>query len=93
MPPTARSPRSTNAPLPACAVVVAANACSDYLSVPAHNLDTVKASLVSLQSRPQFGAIFVSDRYGEIAGTLPMSLIKSESGEDGRAPDIIVSFH
>jgi len=43
-----------------------------------------------LQSRLQFGAIFVSDRYGDIAGTLPMSLIKTENG--GRAPDIIVSF-
>jgi hypothetical protein len=46
--------------------------------------------VASLQSRLQFGAIFVSDRYGEIAGTLPMSLIKTENS--GRAPDIIVSF-
>jgi hypothetical protein len=36
--------------------------------------------------------MFVSDRYGEIPGTLPMSLIKTESGANGRAPDIIVSF-
>jgi len=79
-------------PLRAGAVVVAANAGSDYLFVPDGNIDTVKAAVVSLQSRPQFGAIFVSDKYGEVAGTLPTSLIKTETSGKGRAPDIIVSF-
>lgn len=79
-------------PIPAGAVVVAANAGSDYLFVPDGNIDTVKAAVASLQSRLQFGAIFVSDRYGEVAGTLPLSLIKTENGGNGRAPDIIVSF-
>src|SRR5262249_31603698 len=65
-------------PVPAGAVVVAANAGSDYLFVPDGNRDVVKAAVTSLQSRQQFGAIFVSDRYGEIAGTLPMSLINTE---------------
>ena len=55
-------------PIPAGAVVVAANAGSDYLFVPDGNIDTVRAAVVSLQSRLQFGAIFVSDKYGEIAG-------------------------
>ncbi len=80
-------------PIPAGAIVVAANAGSDYLFVPDGNLDTVKAAVMSLQSRLQFGAIFVSDKHGEIAGTLPMSLIKTESSGNGRAPDIIVSFN
>jgi arylsulfatase A-like enzyme len=79
-------------PIPAGAIVVAANAGSDYLFVPDGNPDTVKAAAASLQSRLQFGAIFVSDRYGEVAGTLPMSLIKAETSGNGRAPDIIVSF-
>ena len=79
-------------PIPAGAIVVAANAGSDYLFVPDGNLDTVKAAVTSLQSRLQFGAIFVSDKHGEIAGTLPMSLIKTENTGSGRAPDIIVSF-
>src|SRR5262249_24067316 len=79
-------------PVPAGAVVVAANAGSEYLFVPDGNIDTVKAAVTSLQSRLQFGAIFISDRYGEIAGTLPMSLNKTESSANGRAPDIIVSF-
>jgi arylsulfatase A-like enzyme len=79
-------------PLPAGAIVVAANAGSDYLFVPDGNADTVKAAVASLQSRLQFGAIFVSDRHGDIAGTLPMSLIKTDNSDKGRAPDIIVSF-
>jgi hypothetical protein len=77
-------------PIPAGAIVVAANAGSDYLFVPGNNTETVRAAVASLQSRLQFGAIFVSDRHGEIGGTLPMSLIKAENS--GRAPDIIVSF-
>jgi arylsulfatase A-like enzyme len=79
-------------PIPAGAIIVAANAGSDYLFVPDGNIDTVKAAVASLQSRLQFGAIFVSDKYGEVAGTLPMSLIKTETSGNGRAPDIIFSF-
>lgn len=79
-------------PVPAGAIVVAANAGSDYLFVPDGNIETVKAAVASLQSRLQFGAIFVSDKHGEIPGTLPMSLIKTENTGTGRAPDIIVSF-
>ena len=79
-------------PLPAGAVVVAANAGSDYLFVPDGDINTVRAVVASLQSRLQFGAIFVSNRHGQIAGTLPMSLIKTETSENGRAPDVIVSF-
>jgi len=72
--------------------VVAATAGSDYLFVPDRNIETVKAAVVSLQSACNSGAIFVSDKYGEIAGTLRMSLIKTENSGNGRAPDIIVSF-
>ena len=79
-------------PVPAGGIVVAANAGSDYLFVPDGDRNTVKAAVVSLQSRLQFGAIFVSDKYGRVAGTLPMSLIKTENPVAGRGPDIIVSF-
>jgi arylsulfatase A-like enzyme len=78
--------------VPAGGIVVAANAGSDYLFVPDGALNTVKVAVVSLQSRLQFGAIFVSDRYGEVTGTLPMSLINTENPVPGRGPDIIVSF-
>lgn len=79
-------------PVPAGGIVVAANAGSDYLFVPDGDPNTVKGAVVSLQSRLQFGAIFVSDKYGHVAGTLPMSLINTENPVAGRAPDIIVSF-
>src|SRR5262249_51307468 len=79
-------------PVPAGAIIVAANAGSDYLFVPDSNVETVKAAVARMQSRLQFGAILVSDRYGEIAGTLPLSRINAEASEKGRAPDIIVSF-
>jgi hypothetical protein len=79
-------------PVPAGGIVVAANAGSDYLFIPDGDPNTVKAAVVSLQSRLQFGAIFVSDRYGEVTGTLPMSLINTETPVTGRGPDIIVSF-
>jgi hypothetical protein len=78
--------------VPPGGIVVAANAGSDYLFIPDGDSNTVKAAVVSLQSRLQFGAIFVSDKYGDIAGTLPMSLIKTENAVTGRGPDIIVSF-
>ena len=80
-------------PVPAGAIVVAANAGSDYLFVPDGDPNTVKAAVVSLQNRLQFGAIFVSDKYGDVTGTLPMSLIKTENPVTGRGPDIIVSFN
>src|SRR5713226_4749661 len=79
-------------PVPAGGIVVAANAGSDYLFVPDGDPNTVKAAVVSLQNRLQFGAIFVSDKYGDVTGTLPMSLIKTENAVAGRAADIIVSF-
>jgi hypothetical protein len=69
-----------------------ANAGSDYLFVPDGDANTVKAAVVSLQSRLQFGAVFVSDKYGDIAGTLRMGLINTEGPGSGRGPDIIVSF-
>jgi arylsulfatase A-like enzyme len=79
-------------PVPAGGIVVAANAGSDYLFVPDRDSGTVKAAVVSLQSRLQFGAIFVSDKYGHVEGTLPMSLINTENTA-GRSPDIMVSFN
>jgi len=79
--------------IPPGGIVVAANAGSDYLFVPDGDSNAVKAAVVSLQSRMQFGAIFVSDKYGDVAGTLPMSLINTENKITGRGPDIIVSFN
>src|SRR6266487_3239415 len=90
---TYTSPRyAVPKPVPAGGIVVAANAGSDYLFVPDGDANTIKAAVVSLQSRLQFGAVFVSDKYGDIEGTLRMGLINTESPTSGRGPDIIVSF-
>ncbi len=64
---------------PSAVALVALLASGAAAQAPAGNADTVKAAVASLQGRLQFGAIFVSDRYGEIAGTLPMDLIKTET--------------
>jgi arylsulfatase A-like enzyme len=79
-------------PVPAGGIVVAANAGSDYLFVHDGARSSMEAAVLSLQSRPQFGAIFVSDKHGAIPGTLPMSLIEADNRVVGRGPDIIVSF-
>jgi arylsulfatase A-like enzyme len=79
-------------PVPAGGIVVAANAGSDYLFVPDGDAKTVRAAVVSLQSRLQFGAIFVRDKYGGIPGSMGMRLINTDSPANGRGPDIIVSF-
>ncbi len=70
--------------------VIAANGGSDYLYNPAHDPALVAKAVAFLQSRPQYGAIFVDDRYS-IPGTLPMSRVHLEN--TGRNPDIVVSFN
>jgi len=45
-----------------------------------------------LQSREEFGAVFVDDSYGEIPGTFKMSMVNLEE-KSGRNPDIIFSFN
>jgi predicted AlkP superfamily pyrophosphatase or phosphodiesterase len=82
------------ATLPTDAVVVAANGGSDYLYVPSHSKAMVVDLVTFLQQRQGYGAIFVSSRYDQIDGTLPLSMIDVEGA--GRAspptPDIVVSF-
>lgn len=80
------------AELPADAVVIAANGGSDYLYLPNKNVETVKKIAAFLQSREEFGAIFVDDTYGVIPGTFRMSAVKLENAA-GRNPDIIVSYN
>ncbi len=77
--------------LPEDAVVIAANGGSDYLYVPNKNVNMVKAIVSFLQSREEFGAIFVDDNYGAVPGTFKMSMVNLENA--GRNPDIIVSYN
>ncbi|MFZ6760790.1 alkaline phosphatase family protein [Undibacterium sp. Ji50W] len=82
------------ASLPANGIVVAANGGSDYLYLPDHDAATVASTVRFLQSREEYGAIFVDSRYGAIPGTLPMSMINLENAiRSGKGqPDIVVSF-
>ncbi len=83
------------ATMPAKGIVVAANGGSDYLYVPDHDAATIAAVVRFLQSREEYGAIFVDSRYGAIAGTLPMSMINLENtARSGKGqPDVVVSFN
>ena len=74
------------------AVVIAANGGSDYLYLPGKSADSVKKIVSFLQSREEFGAIFVDDHYGDIPGTLAMSRVHLENAA-GRNPDLIVSYN
>lgn len=80
--------------LPANAVVIAANGGSDYFYVPSHNATTIKGVVSALQKREEFGAIFVDSRYGNIPGTLPMSMVNLENAtrQNNGQPDIVASF-
>lgn len=71
------------------AVVIAANGGSEYLYVPSHDQDLIERVVRFLQSRVEFGAVFVGSQYGALPGTLPLDLIRVESA---RSPDIIVSY-
>ncbi|MEP6483109.1 MAG: alkaline phosphatase family protein [Rudaea sp.] len=77
--------------LPREAFVVAANGGSDYLYQPEHDPARILNAVRFLQSREEFGAIFVDERYGAIPGTLPLSRVRLENME-GRNPDIVVGY-
>ena len=80
------------ASVPGDAFVIAANGGSDYLYNTAHDPALVAKAVRFLQSREEYGAIFVDDRYTNIPGTLPMSRVRLENTA-GRNPDIVVSFN
>ena len=64
---------------------------SSYLYQPDHDPERIRMAVRFLQSREEFGAIFVDARYGAIPGTLPLSAVRLENAE-GRNPDIVVGY-
>ena len=80
--------------MPAKGIVIAANGGSDYFYVPDHDAATVNGVVRLLQSRNEYGAIFVDSRYGAIPGTLPLSMVNLENSvrQNKGQPDIVVSF-
>jgi arylsulfatase A-like enzyme len=79
--------------LPADATIIAANGGSDYVYLTDHDAARLTKIVKILQSRKQYGAIFVASRYGDVPGTMPMTTIKTENGSGHeRHPDLMVSF-
>lgn len=80
--------------LPANGIVIAANGGSDYFYVPGHDPATVRKLVQVLQQREEFGAIFVDSRYGNLPGTLPMSMVNLENAQrqNNGQPDVVASF-
>ena len=83
------------ATLPANGIVVAANGGSDYFYAPDHDVTTVTNLVRFLQSREEYGAIFVDSRYGPIPGTLPLASVNLENAtrQNKGQPDIVASFN
>ncbi|MGZ5250596.1 MAG: alkaline phosphatase family protein [Caldimonas sp.] len=83
------------ATIPPQGIVIATNGGSDYFYVPDHDATTVTDLVRFLQSREEFGAIFVDSRYGALPGTLPMAMVNLENGarQNKGQPDVIVSFN
>lgn len=77
--------------LPREAFVVVSNGGSDYLYHPDHDPERIRMAVRFLQSHEEYGAIFVDERYGNIAGTLPLSRVRLENIA-GRNPDIVVGY-
>jgi hypothetical protein len=73
-------------------VVVVANGGSEYLYVPSHDAEVVRTLVRFLQSREEYGPLFVARRYGELAGTLPLDAVRLETPSGERTPDVVVSL-
>jgi arylsulfatase A-like enzyme len=73
-------------------VVVVANGGSEYIHVPSRDPQLVKMLVRFLQSREEFGCIFVARRYGELPGTLPLDAVRAETPSAERTPDVVVSL-
>ena len=74
-------------------VVVAANGGSDLIYLPGPpDVALARRVVQALTEQDYTGAIFVDDRFGEIAGALPASTVGLAGSAVTPAPSIIVSF-
>lgn len=78
--------------LPSDAVIVVTPGGSEMYFVPSHNPTIIKNLVTFLQSRQEYGAIFVDQQYGSIAGTFNASAAKLQNAS-ARNPDILVSMN
>lgn len=80
------------ATLPSDAVIVVTPGGSEMYFVPSHNLAVVQKLVTFLQSRQEYGAIFVDGQYGAIPGTFNASQAKLQN-ISARNPDVLVSMN
>jgi len=73
-------------------VIVAANGGSDLLYLPSLDRNLTKKIIQSLSAQDYISGIFVNDRLGKFAGTLPMSSIGLIGSASTPTPDIVVNF-
>lgn len=78
--------------LPSDAVIDVTPGGSEMYFVPSHDPVVVNRLVAFLQSREEYGAIFVDQRYGNIAGTFNASAAKLQNAS-ARNPDILVSLN
>ena len=78
--------------LPSDAVIVVTPGGSEMYFVPSHNPVVVNKLVAFLQSREEYGAIFVDQQYGNIPGTFNASAAKLQNAS-ARNPDILVSMN
>ncbi|EPX64737.1 hypothetical protein D187_000159 [Cystobacter fuscus DSM 2262] len=79
------------ATLPQDAIIIAAPGGSDQFYIPSRDPALVRRLVTFLQSREEYGAIFVDTRYGSIPGTFPATDVNIQNAS-GRSPDVTVSF-
>ena len=80
------------ATLPADAVILVTPGGSEMYFVPSHDPAVVAKLVTYLQSREEYGPIFVDQRYGNLAGTFNASAAKLQNAS-ARNPDVIASMN
>jgi arylsulfatase A-like enzyme len=73
-------------------VVVVANGGSEYFHLPSRDKRALLTLVRFLQSREEYGPVFVARRYGRLPGTLPLDAVRVETRSGERSPDVVVSL-
>ncbi len=76
--------------LPDDAIIVAADGGSTYFYVPKHNREVVKKLVRFIQSREEFGPVFVHVKYGDLPGAIELNSTDLLNNDD-KTPDVIAS--
>jgi hypothetical protein len=73
-------------------VVVAANGGSDLIYLPNGDAALARRVVTALAAQDYTSGLFVNDRFGDIPGTLPLSVVGLQGSAATPHPDIILNF-